>query len=55
MVEQTGNEQSSQDKGSLQITRSFLFFGGVMKKTAILVDGGFYRKVANHLFGEKKN
>lgn|GEM_PF-2952855 len=23
MVEQTGNEQSSQDKGSLQITRSF--------------------------------
>ena len=25
-----------------------------MKKTAILVDGGFYRKVANHLFGEKK-
>lgn len=53
MVEQTGNEQSSQDKGSLQIMRSFLFFGGVMKKTAILVDGGFYRKVANHLFGEK--
>lgn len=53
MVEQTGNEQSSQDKGSLQITRSFLFFGEVMKKTAILVDGGFYRKVANHLFGEK--
>lgn len=31
----------------------FYFFGGVMKKTAILVDGGFYRKVANHLFGEK--
>lgn len=24
-----------------------------MKKTAILVDGGFYRKVANHLWGEK--
>lgn len=24
-----------------------------MKKVAILVDGGFYRKVAKHLFGEK--
>lgn len=53
MVEQTGNEQSSQYRGCLQITRSFFVFGDFMKKTAILVDGGFYRKLAQHLWGEK--
>lgn len=37
MVEQTGNKQSSHDRGSLLITRSFFWpYGGVMKNTAIV-------------------
>ena len=35
---------------------AFCFIGGYhKKKVAILVDGGFYRKVAKHLWGEKNN
>lgn len=38
-------------KGVTQIA-SFLFPEDVMKKTAILVDGGFYRSVAYRVFGD---
>ena len=31
----------------------FYYLGGKMKKVAILVDGGFYKKVANRLWGKK--
>ncbi len=40
--------------GEVSRLHSLLFSkGGSMKKVAILVDGGFYRKVARHLCGEK--
>lgn len=54
MVEQAGNEKTSQYRGCVQITQPFVFLEGIgMKKVAVLVDGGFYRKIAKHLWGDK--
>ena len=32
---------------------AYFFWRCIMKKVAILVDGGFYRKISKHLWGEK--
>lgn len=40
-------------RGSVKITRPFFMYGAILKKVAILVDGGFYRRVAKFMWGEK--
>lgn len=53
MVKQAGKRKTSRYMGSVRISGLIFFKGFFMKKVAILVDGGFYRKVSNHMWGDK--